>query len=198
MLKQLIKNAGKQHEVRWEDIRKAACAPCVHRATLKRSFGRLGQKVQACSPHAKPNRTPGQAIHRVAYCRQWPREPPAFSLSAVGLITGNQQLDIPTTDRARRHLASQRVRFHLRTPGEGVLLEMTKPGRKKNRMSMGSVAKACAEAAATPVWWPPPRGLLGAARGRLGDVLGYALGYVPRGRCENWAFLNSHMKESFD
>ena len=84
MLKQLIKNAGKQHEVRWEDIRKAACAPRVHRATLKRSFGRLGQKVQACSPHAKPNRTPGQAIHRVAYCRQWPREPPSLLLECGG------------------------------------------------------------------------------------------------------------------
>ena len=43
------------------------------------------------------------------------------------------------------------------------------------------------------VWLPcgshPPRGLLGAARGRLGDVLGYTLGYVPRGRCENVGFL---------
>ena len=119
-----------------------------------------------------------------------PVSPQTFLLNTMDLIIDNKQFDIPTTDRARRHLAAQRVRLHLRTPGEGVLPEMTKPGRKKNRMNMGSVTKVCAEAATTPVWWPPPRGLLGAARGRLGDVLGYTLGYVPRGRCKTWGFAS--------
>ena len=84
-----------------------------------------------------------------------PVSPPAFLLSTVDLFTGNTQFDIHTTDRARRHLAAQRVRLHLRIPGEGVLPEMTKPGREKSRKNMGSVANVCAEAATIPAWWPP-------------------------------------------
>ena len=142
--KRLIKKAQGEREVRWEDIRKASRVQKTHRSTLKRAFQREGLPVQARVPRAKPGRTPLQAAARVSYCEKWSRKPPGFYAEDVDLIIDNKQFDIPTTERARKFLASQRVRFHLRTPGEGALPEMTKPGRKKNRMNTGAVAKVCA------------------------------------------------------
>ena len=133
-----------QREVRWEDVRRASRVQRSHRTTVQRSFQREGLPAKARSPRLKPGRTPAQAATRVAYCDKWGRKPPSFFLEKVDLIIDNKQFDIPTTERARKYLASQRVRFHLRTPAEGVLPEMTKPGRKKNRMNTGVVAKVCA------------------------------------------------------
>ena len=142
--KRPIKKAQGQREVRWEDVRKGSRAQKAHRTTLVRAFRREGLPVQARCPRLKPGRTPEQAAARVAYCKKWARKPPSFFTEDVDLIIDNKQFDIPTTERARQYLAAQRVRFHLRTPAEGVLPEMTKPGRKKNRMNTGAVAKVCA------------------------------------------------------
>ncbi len=49
-----------------------------------------------------------------------------------------------TIGRRPRYLKSQQVRFHLRTPAEGLKKEFTKPGRKKNRMNTGAKASVCA------------------------------------------------------
>ena len=142
--KRLIKAAQGEREVRWDDVRKASRVQKVHRSTLKRAFQREGLPVKARSPRRKPGRTPSQAAARVLYCEKWSRKPPSFFLNNVDLIIDNKQFDIPTTERARKYLAAQRVRFHLRMPGEGALPEMTKPCRKKNRMNTGAIAKVCA------------------------------------------------------
>ena len=144
MRKRLIKKAEGQREIRWEDVRKASRVHTVHRSTLKRAFRREGLPVQARSPRLKPGRSPAQAAARVVYCEKWSRKSPSFFQERVDMIIDNKQFDVPTTERARRYLAAQRVRFHLRTPSEGVLPEMTKPGRKKNKMNTGAIAKVCA------------------------------------------------------
>ena len=140
----LIKKADGQREVSWEDVRKAARIPKMHRTTLKRSLNREGIQVEARRPRLKPKRTPGQVKARVEYCTKWCRKPASFFLDEVDLIIDNKQFDVPTTERARKFLAAQRVRFHLRTRGEGSLPEMQKPGRKKNRLNTGASAKVCA------------------------------------------------------
>ena len=142
--KRLIKKAQGQREVRWEDVCKGGRVRKVHRTTLLRAFRREKIPVQARSPRLKPGRTQEQAAARVAYCQTWARKPPSFFVDDVDLIIDNKQFDVPTTQRARQYIAAQRVRFHLRTPAEGVQPEMTKPGRKKNRMNTGAVAKVCA------------------------------------------------------
>ena len=142
--KALIKKAKGQREVRWEDVRKGARAPKSHRSTLVRSFRREGLPVEARPPRLKPSRTAQQAKQRVDYCKEWCEKPASYFVSTVDMIIDNKQFDVPTTERARSYLASQRVRFHLRTPGEGSQPEMTKPGRKNNRMNTGAVAKVCA------------------------------------------------------
>ena len=187
MRKRLIKKAAGQREVRWEDVRKASRAPKVHRTTLKRSFHREGLPVQARSPRLKPGRTRVQAEARVAYCKKWSRKPSSFFVDDVDLIIDNKQFDIPTTERARKHLAAQRVRFHLRTPGEGAQPEMTKPGRKKNRMNTGAVAKVCAGVSGGRIvmWEYLPRRWTGAEaaklyRGAITKVLKKVRGVKPK------------------
>ena len=62
------------------------------------------------------------------------------------MIIDNKKFDIPTTERARQYMKNQRVRFHLRTPAEGIKDEFTKPCRKKNRMSTGARASVASHA----------------------------------------------------
>jgi len=142
--KKMIKHVKGEREVRWDDVRKSSRAQKAHRTTLLRSFKREGIPVEARRPRLKPDRTAQQARDRVDYCKDWGRRRPTFFLNHVDMIIDNKQFDVPTTERARKYLASQRVRFHLRTPGEGTQPEMTKPGRKKNRMNTGAMVKVCA------------------------------------------------------
>ena len=69
---------------------------------------------------------------------------PGYFRDGLDMIIDNKGFDIPTTERARKYLNSQLVRFHLRTPAEGLKNEFTKPGRKKNRMNTGARANVCA------------------------------------------------------
>ena len=69
---------------------------------------------------------------------------PGYFRDGIDMIIDNKAFDIPTTERARKYLNSQQVRFHLRTPAEGLKNEFTKPGRKKNRMNTGARANVCA------------------------------------------------------
>ena len=70
--------------------------------------------------------------------------PPSYYRNKIDMIIDNKHFDVPTTERARKYLKSQQVRFHLRTPAEGLKDEFTKPGRKKNRMNTGAKASVCA------------------------------------------------------
>jgi hypothetical protein len=60
----------------------------------------------------------GQA--RVEICRGWAQRPANFFSKSVNLIMDNKKFEIPTWAAAKRFSKMKRVRFHLRTPGEGV------------------------------------------------------------------------------
>eukprot|EP00973_Karenia_brevis_P038695 5340854-Karenia_brevis.AAC.1 len=91
-------------------------------------------------PWHSPGPSKEQAEQRVAHCKVWHKKSPLFWKKDVDLIIDNKRWDVPTTERARKYLQKQRVRLHLRTPQEGSLPHMTKPGRKKNRMNTGASA----------------------------------------------------------
>ena len=142
--KNLLKAAKGEKEVRWRDIRSASRTKKAADKTIREAFKREGILVAARRPREKPDRTPEQANARVKYCKVWHRKPPSFWLKKVDLMIDNKRFEIPTTEWARRHFKKQRVRFHLRTPGEGSLPHMTKPGRKKNKMNTRALAHVCA------------------------------------------------------
>ena len=142
--KTLLKNTSNNREIRWQDIAKKARAPKAHRSTLKRSFTRYGVPVAARRPREKPQRTPEHLKERLEHCREWGCKPASFFTDKVDLIIDNKVFDLPTSERARQYLAQQRVRFHLRTPSEGLNAECTKPGRKKNKFNTGGKVNVCA------------------------------------------------------
>ena len=142
--KRLIKKTNNHREVRWQDVVKKARAPKAHRTTVKRAFTRYGIKVAARRPREKPQRTSEHMQERVEHCREWGCKPASYFTNKVDLIIDNKVFDLPTSERARQYLAHQRVRFHLRTPAEGLNKEFTKPGRKKNKFNTGGKVNVCA------------------------------------------------------
>ena len=142
--KDLAKKVSSGREVLWRDIRKAARVPDGHRSTLKNAFAREGINVAARRPREKPRRTPEHIKERFAFAKAMAAHPPSYYEKRLDMIIDNKKFDIPTTERARQYMKNQRVRFHLRTPAEGIKDEFTKPGRKKNRMNTGAQASVCA------------------------------------------------------
>ena len=142
--KSLIKKAANEREIRWCDIQKSARAPKAHRTTLLKSFKRCGLNVAARAPRLKPQRTKEHKDERCKWARAFSKKPCSYFEEDIDMIIDNKKFDVPTTERARKYMMSQRVRFHLRTPAEGVLDEFTKPGRKKNKMNTGACTSVCA------------------------------------------------------
>ena len=142
--KGLLARADGCYEVRWKDVLTKSRAPKVHRSTLKRSFDRSGIPVQARRPREKPQRTAEHAKARVQHCEKWGAKPPSYYEKTIDMLIDNKSFDVPTTKRGAQHVAKQRVRFHLRTPGEGLQPSCTRPGRKKNRMNVGGTVSVCA------------------------------------------------------
>ena len=142
--KTLLKQADGNREVRWQDLRQKARAPKAHRTTISRSFARSGLEVERRRPREKLQRTPGTKKERVEWCRARAHLTGSHFADRVDLIIDNKQWLIPTSDRTRKHLSKQRVRFHLRKRSEGLQSEMTKPNRAKNRVNTGGSVKVCA------------------------------------------------------
>ena len=63
--------------------------------------------------------------------------PPSYYEKRWGTTIDKEMPDIPTTDGARQYMENRRVRFHLRTPAEGIKDEKTTtpPGTKTTRPS---------------------------------------------------------------
>ena len=142
--KKIIKDADGNREVRWKDIQKTARVPKAHRTTAARSFARQGLDVQARRPREKPDRTPEAEKARVAWCQNNKALRGSYFADKVDMIIDNKKFEIPTSERSRKYLNKQRVRFHLRKKTEGLRPEMTKPSRKKNRMNTGGWVNVCA------------------------------------------------------
>jgi hypothetical protein len=131
--KQLINKCKGKHEVHWKDVIKKTRVPKVHRSTAKRAFDREGLDVEWRRPREKPSRGPEHVKERFDMCREWKDKPVSY-FKGMDMIIDNKRWDFPTTDKARTYVRSLRVRGHLRTPGEGLKPNFTKPSRKKNRM----------------------------------------------------------------
>ena len=131
-------------EMQWVDVVKAARAPKVHRTTVRKAFLREKIPVAARRPREKPQRTPEHCAERVVIGKKLAKKPKTFYSKKLDLIIDNKKFDTPTHERARQYLKEQHVRFHHRTPSEGLNPECTKASRKKNRYNCGGSVNVCA------------------------------------------------------
>jgi len=142
--KELYKKGKGEVEVHWNDVVRKARAPTVHRTTAKRSFDRLGHKVQARIPREKPVRTEEVEEEREDMSRVIKKRGKAFYLNKVDGIMDNKKFICPVSAAAKRWLRMRKVRFHLRSPSEGLKAGFTKPNSRKHRINPGATLNVCA------------------------------------------------------
>lgn len=138
------KAAGKGAPVRWADIIKTARVPTVSRTTALKSFRSKGIKIALRNAREKPQRSTEHEQERVRICETIKRHSQSFWLNSVDLFMENKRFDIPTSRKSREHVLKQRVPAHLRTPGEGLQPEFTKPALKKHKINTGGSVSICA------------------------------------------------------
>lgn len=142
----LYKEADSEDEVHWEDIRKKARVKEAHRTTVAMSFKREGIPVSRRPPREKPLRGPEHEKEREVYCAGKAKivKSDKHHFLKKHMFLDNKTWPVPTTARARRFLKTRRVRFHLRTPSEGLKKGFTKPSGKKHAMNTGAKLKLMA------------------------------------------------------
>ena len=140
--KALIKKAGGEREIHWEEIMKKARVNDVHPSTVSRAFKKIGIAWRA--PREKPSRTADDMKERVTICSRWRFLPDNYFTEKVDLIMDNKKFDVPTYARAKKFHKMRRVRGHLRTKGEGLAAGFTKPNVRKNRVNPGAKVNVCA------------------------------------------------------
>ena len=142
--KALIKDAAGESEIHWSDVIKKARVPKVHRSTAYRSLQNAGINVRARTPRQKPMRTKDHLHNRLRICRKWASLPATYFTNKIDLIMDNKKWDIPTSVVGKRFAKMKKVRFHLRTPNEGVKPGFTKPDKRKQRVNPGGKVDVCA------------------------------------------------------
>ena len=140
----LYKEAKGEREIAWAEVLKKSRVPKVHPSTAARSLARNGIDIKARTPRQKPARTTARQAERVRVCTQWQSKPGTFFSNEVDLIMDNKYWPIPMSDAAKRHARMGKVRFHLRTRGEGLTAGFTKPSKSRHRMNPGGSALVCA------------------------------------------------------
>ena len=123
---------------------KKAKAPPVDSTTAARSLQAAGFDVKARKPREKPMRTPDHEALRVALCKKWKQCRKTYVTKNVDLIMDNKRWEIPMSRAGQRYANMRKVRFVLRTRGEGLAKGFTKPSVKKQRVNVGGFVNFCA------------------------------------------------------
>jgi hypothetical protein len=142
--KTLIKKAKGEREVTWLDVVRTARVPKVDPTTAAKRMKEAGYSVAARRPREKLMRTTEHKKARVAICKKWLRKPVGYFTDEVDLIIDNKLWPIPTTIMGKRYVKMTKVRFHLRTRGEGIKKGFTRPNQKKQKVNPGASAKVVA------------------------------------------------------
>ena len=143
--KDLIKKAGNEELVIWEDVQKVGKAKLRELGLLGPrqkmwSVDFIGRKMrQELDVRSRPakrriGRTEGEEKRRLRQAKDWKDYPARFWADDVSYID-SKNFVMAKTDAQRRKMRRQRVVSHLRTPAEG-----RKPGfiaPKKNRLLLG-------------------------------------------------------------
>lgn len=139
-----IAKTGGQKKANWDLLRSKARAPPADATTVARSFAREGVNVRLRRCREKPLRTKDVERERVDLCSKMARWPLRKFTDGIDLIIDNKRFPIPTTPDARAHLARQKMTSQLRTRGEGLQPNFTKPSSKQHRRNFGGSTMVCA------------------------------------------------------
>jgi len=133
--KKLIKEAEAAKEVTLADVKKKSKVK-ASTSTISRAYLEYG-KVKWRAARQKPQRSKEHMKERTEICEGWKHLPAKHFAEDVDIIIDNKRWDAPTSAAARKYLAKQHVRGHLRTRKEGLTEGFTKPNKKKHRMNPG-------------------------------------------------------------
>ena len=90
----LIKKAGREREIHWDEIMKKARVDDVYPSTVSRAFKKIGIARRALRD--KPSCTVDDMKERVTICARWRFLPDNYFTDEVDLIMDNEKFDIPT------------------------------------------------------------------------------------------------------
>ena len=135
--KVLIKKAEGKSEVTWAICRREARVPKADSTTVARSMEAAGYDVKARRPREKALRTKKHEEEREQICKKWVRYPSNYFQEGIDMIIDNKRFNVPTFRKAFEFAKKPKVRFHLRTPGEGLKKGFTKPSLRKHKMNTG-------------------------------------------------------------
>ena len=133
--KELIQKFKGEKEISWPWILKA-CRVKVDPTTAVRSLQANGYNVEARKPREKPMRTEEAIEERWETCGKW-RKYAATYWTELNLIHDVKRFPVPTYEQARRAKSKLKVRFVLRTRGEGLAPGFTKPHARKHKVNPG-------------------------------------------------------------
>ena len=95
-------------------------------------------------PREKPQRKQEHLDERKEIADAWRKKPGTHFVDGIDLIMDNKKWPCPITPAGKDHVQSSRVRWHLRTPDEGVEPGFTKPNTRKHRQNVGGNLLVCA------------------------------------------------------
>ena len=142
--KRLYKEADGEEELHWADVIKKARVPKIHPSNALHHFKKAGIPVAARRPREKPMRDAKVKRERAKKSRKMAKKPYRFYTDDLDAIIDNKKFEIPSTVRGKKYKKMRAVRFHLRTPSEGIKQGFTKPSAKKNRVNLGGYVSVCA------------------------------------------------------
>ena len=142
--KTIIKKVGNTRQVVWAELVEKSDVPKVDPSTAAKNFQHYGIDVRLRPCREKPQRTTEHVQERYRVTGRWRFLSEDYFLNDVDMILDNKGFDVPTTQRARDYLKRQKVHSQLRTRGEGLKAEFTKPNQKKHRINPGGALRVCA------------------------------------------------------
>lgn len=140
--KELIRKARGLYEVHISDVKKKAKVSHVSDSTVSLHFKKkLG--VTWRIPREAPLRLDGDAEQRVKICSKMKYYADNYFTEQVDAFWDNKQFYVPTYEKAKVYQKMTKVRGHLRTRGEGITKNFTKPKSNKNRVNPGAKVSVC-------------------------------------------------------
>ena len=128
----------------WRELIEKAGVPDVSVETARCAFLREGLEVKWRAPRQKPQRSKGHQLERRRICGRWRFLPTSYFADGVDLLIDNKTWEYPADAKGRAYLMRQKIRGHLRLPGEGLKPAFTKPNPRKHRMKGGGALSVCA------------------------------------------------------